>query len=842
MFRNLLFYFVFVSSSYFSSAQVTPEITPTTQGLWGSATNSLGETFFVGNNGAVIKRSAGCSPTWQSVSVPITAGLRTIAFTGDSIGIIAGVSGNVLRSTDHGATWSSVASGTTSGLLDIEVVHDSIIVIGGGGSGGNVVIRSTNYGATFTTAISTLPSSPFEIALTESSALVLCGVGGMVYRSTDLGLTWTQITGPFAGTLSTVSFAQSTGIIAGQNGVIYRSTDDGATWTSLNSNSTIFFNGAAALTPAHYMVVGNSGTILESLDSGTTWTSISSNTTQALRSVAQAGSTLLIGGNAGTVLALGGVQGISIFKEDFCTFSDSTQVPSGWSNSSTAAVHALWRFDNPGNKAQAAALLEAPFAIYDASFYGLAQPDSAVLTTSTFSTSGFNTLSLLWHEVFEPNAAFNSKIAIEVFNGSTWQRVYESSGMRNDTQLLGTATGPLHLISARRSIDLSAASSLNQTQLRFIYSGSGSNRQFWAIDNIEVIASTKDLALESILINDSTCAFPLSDQAFVEVKNNSDFSVYPIELAYQLDNGPIAYTAHNVQIAAGNSLLLPVSNAPLLVANGQELSVWLVNHFDSTASNDSIKVSYTGNVPVVDLNGDTLSFCSGDSLVFQAPINADTYQWYFGGVIPVSNTATLIATQAGVYFLEIMANGCTAVDSIVVIEVVLPPNPLSNLPDSLLINDTYTLELPAGLAEIRYEIVHSTGVILDTLIAQNTPFTFTLSGMYSIKAYMAKDSCNQVYQGEVFVKDNLSARAYAQLHGLKLYPNPARENLSILASSGKYGINIRNISGQVIFQADEVLSETHPFTIHINHWPKGSYIIEIIHSNGTRSHALFIKQ
>ena len=149
--------------------------------------------------------SAGWSEKWAHSSVAMPDG---------SIVLMGGISGgsfmnDVWRSTDNGATWTRVnaSAGWTARYFHSSVaMPDGSIVLMGGNDGGdkNDVWRSTDNGATWTRVNASAGWSVryqhSSVAMPDGSIVLMGGrnTGNIytndVWRSTDSGTTWTQVT------------------------------------------------------------------------------------------------------------------------------------------------------------------------------------------------------------------------------------------------------------------------------------------------------------------------------------------------------------------------------------------------------------------------------------------------------------------------------------------------------------------------------------------------------------------------------------------------------------------------------------------------------------------------
>lgn len=173
--------------------------------------------------------------------------------------------GSFIRSTDNGATWTEITSGIPTDFnhmrLDVtEDDEDYIYVVAAGtansGTGYSGVYKSTDAGLTFTQIHSPATDDLFDgsgqawydldIAVDQNDKnTLLVGVLN-IWRSTDGGVTWTGInnwsttTGP-AYTHADIHFLKWHGdnLYCGSDGGIYKSTNDGSNFTDLTEGLPI---------------------------------------------------------------------------------------------------------------------------------------------------------------------------------------------------------------------------------------------------------------------------------------------------------------------------------------------------------------------------------------------------------------------------------------------------------------------------------------------------------------------------------------------------------------------------------------------------------------------------
>lgn len=199
---------------------------------------------FSGNSGMIYRTSNGGS-SWSPVSTQNGVAIGGIqmrtALEGYAVGTPAGAKWTVLKTTDGGGTWNSVTTAPT---------EDSL-----------TALAMTYYG--------TYPVRPIGVQLLGST-IWFASLSGAVYRSTDLGLTWS--TGTSVIPLSALHFNSSTvGLSAGPLGDSTRSTANGGmSWDSAGVAGTQPVTCLSGLGSEFWATTG--GSIAYTNNSGRTWT------------------------------------------------------------------------------------------------------------------------------------------------------------------------------------------------------------------------------------------------------------------------------------------------------------------------------------------------------------------------------------------------------------------------------------------------------------------------------------------------------------------------------------------------------------------------------------------
>ena len=173
-----------------------------------------------------------------------------------SLARFGGAQTGLLRTVDGGATWTAIDGGGTLVGLNISGVapRGNTIVVAATNGG---IFRSTNLGVNFTQisggAGTGLPTGgSFDLASdpTNPARLFTDAGGNGVYRSTDTGATWTKVSDAamdalISGALSNIEIAVGTSsdvyvaiVTAGQLAGVFRSPDNGATWAAMDLPAT----------------------------------------------------------------------------------------------------------------------------------------------------------------------------------------------------------------------------------------------------------------------------------------------------------------------------------------------------------------------------------------------------------------------------------------------------------------------------------------------------------------------------------------------------------------------------------------------------------------------------
>lgn len=249
-------------------------------------TNALtGVSFFNGLEGAIIgvggwlQITHNGGVTWQVVNTGMTE-IRDVQFVGGAIYIVGTGPHTICVSYDGGLTWAPSYSGP-------EVIHRlGFLSPGYGfavGDAGAVLFWS---GTSWTPMTTGIPVNLWSLDFCGGIPVAV-GEAGRIYRfeGTNWVLRYTAVS---LATLNDVRFCGfgGAGFAVGTGGVIYRTTDCGLTWDLYNNppysgalNSIAFGNCGT------WWIGGDGGTLLISTDGGLSWQTLYTGTTNRITSV-----------------------------------------------------------------------------------------------------------------------------------------------------------------------------------------------------------------------------------------------------------------------------------------------------------------------------------------------------------------------------------------------------------------------------------------------------------------------------------------------------------------------------------------------------------------------------
>ncbi|MEO6324322.1 MAG: hypothetical protein ABIT01_07725 [Thermoanaerobaculia bacterium] len=241
---------------------------------------------------------AEAAPTWISHG-PWGGHVGSIkVISGTPSTVLAASDGGPFRSTDGGVSFQLSNSGMPDvGVNSFSVTASGAILAGMQLAGG--LFRSTDVGLSWTAIVYPGSSTNTVAAAPSVSGTFYVASNNSIGATTDGGASWMERDlGFYVVDLLPTS---ATNVLAGTDSGVFRSTDSGANWALSNSGLPNTRIRCLASDPASPLVVyaGIQGGLYRSADAGQTWNHLGSFGTQAVWAILVTGTTILAGEDVG---------------------------------------------------------------------------------------------------------------------------------------------------------------------------------------------------------------------------------------------------------------------------------------------------------------------------------------------------------------------------------------------------------------------------------------------------------------------------------------------------------------------------------------------------------------
>jgi photosystem II stability/assembly factor-like uncharacterized protein len=241
-----------------------------------------GVTYAVGENKIFTMAWEICDAEVEYVSLSrleyfqsLSAGLESN--TGSNYFCAVGDSGEVVLSPDGGSTWEERGvPGITKNLFGLDFFflgsnEPGVVVCGEGG----IISVSTDLGVSWATTNTITTENLNSIIAVQKTLFIAVGGGGTIIKTYDQGQTWEDHTvgGEKFNRIFDGGKVQAYGYlwVIGDGGRIYATTNYGISWFPQNSGVTENLNDIQFRSQTEGMVVGNNGVVRYTSDGGTTW-------------------------------------------------------------------------------------------------------------------------------------------------------------------------------------------------------------------------------------------------------------------------------------------------------------------------------------------------------------------------------------------------------------------------------------------------------------------------------------------------------------------------------------------------------------------------------------------
>ena len=222
--------------------------------------------WIVGNQNTVLRTTNG-GDTWQSIDAGTieSAQFISVYFENPLTGYLVSIYGAVFKTSDGGSSWQQIRNEGSSVFNDVWACGDKVIMVGEG------LRISEDGGATWRAGL-VLAHEYQQILYREPNTLWVVGINedyhsyGVLYKSDDLGETWTVINTKAEKGINSICLAPGTQNmwLVGKHGVIFSSTNDGLNWTlNYNLMNTIAFQSVCAVNANTAWIAGYGGKLLK---------------------------------------------------------------------------------------------------------------------------------------------------------------------------------------------------------------------------------------------------------------------------------------------------------------------------------------------------------------------------------------------------------------------------------------------------------------------------------------------------------------------------------------------------------------------------------------------------
>lgn len=192
----------------------------------------------------LVKKSTNSGQSWYNSFYMTQRPMRSADFVTPDLGIITGDGGGIFRTNSGGSSWQDIPSVHPNFLIVVKWITPNIVMIGGD----YVMLRSIDAGLSFSFVSSSGSFGwiydidfydPEKIHTGRAYSAVqydnhfIIATGGLnkLHRSTNYGLTWTDISSPVAGgKFKELDIADNGTAFVYGSGSLWESKDEGRSW------------------------------------------------------------------------------------------------------------------------------------------------------------------------------------------------------------------------------------------------------------------------------------------------------------------------------------------------------------------------------------------------------------------------------------------------------------------------------------------------------------------------------------------------------------------------------------------------------------------------------------
>lgn len=277
----------------------------------------------VGERGVIIL-SDDHGASWRQAPVPVSVTLTALHFPQPELGWAVGHAGTILHSSDGGESWSlqfdgnaanrkylawaqqrvqdledALAAAEDEALLEeLEYVLEEASFAADDAGGAidtgpadpfldvlfldartgfavgayGMLYRTDNGGNDWEIATTGIDNADryhyYALAAGSNGRLYLSGEAGLLFYSSDTGVTWERVGDLYDGSLFGVAVRPGELYAYGLRGHVFRSVDGGVSWEETHNAERYSLYGGTRLADGHILMVGSGGLVLSTTDGG----------------------------------------------------------------------------------------------------------------------------------------------------------------------------------------------------------------------------------------------------------------------------------------------------------------------------------------------------------------------------------------------------------------------------------------------------------------------------------------------------------------------------------------------------------------------------------------------
>lgn len=220
---------------------------------------------------AHVLRSDDLGKSWQQIIVPTRATLTAVTFIDVEYGFAAGHDQTILKTTDGGKSWRLIHQDLDESppLLDLFFHNrDHGYAVGAYGT----FLETFDGGDSWVQRYISEDDFHLNRIMAVGDDLFIAGEAGMVYRSTDTGATFEELSPDYTGSFfGLLPLDEDSLLLYGLRGHLFRSDDSGESWQEMSSDTIAGLTAGLRLADGTLLIAGLAGTLLISHDDGHTF-------------------------------------------------------------------------------------------------------------------------------------------------------------------------------------------------------------------------------------------------------------------------------------------------------------------------------------------------------------------------------------------------------------------------------------------------------------------------------------------------------------------------------------------------------------------------------------------